>query len=1073
MKILLSSLILALLWLCTPQTSAADVASARESAEKFLLGKHSANKSRSMGPGQPQVRLELSFNDGDVMIFNADKGGFAVVGNNGQIFGYSLTSHFDFESAPTAAQALVEACRQASKKYVAVSSDLPSKIDPLLGETRWHQESPYNLLCPMDEGSGEHCVAGCSPIAMSQIMYYHRYPEHGYGKAFYNWGDKQIGADLTESVYNWAAMKPYYSGAESQDSQLAVAQLVRDAGFALNTNYDLSSSSTANLEPVKALVDHFNYDKSIRRLTQWLFDDEEWYSILFVELAAGRPIFYSAQNGASEGHSLICDGYDADGNLHFNFGWGGNADGYYNPALMQYNKNAEVLINIKPDEGGEVSLDPYCYTDFLYDGTHLNIGFQIQAGGSQNTPYLFAFELTDRSTGKKYNSSVMHSDFAYAWMEMVFDCNTLAIECPDGQYEMRPIVCQGTVDAHSEWRYFHFKQTHQSKVYATFANGLLTSMENTEELHDPIDDGVVCVDNIYFKLDNQTLTAKVVSRNGLRPSYYGDVIIPAQITCEGQSYVVNEIGEKAFEVCRSLKKVFIPKTIEIIAYAAFSRAELYDLEIEEGSCLKRIEEAGLGISCFKDETGGDVNKKILILPEGLQELGNHALGSMNVDDLVVPASVAAIGDMGLSCRAHDIFLNWSQAPEMPYDILTFQRTREGARNMGDCILHVPVGSVASYSATTPWCLYPLDEMNYSEQTINADINGLSYKLRGSAATLCASKDKEYSGVITIPEDVMWNGKKYTVVRVEHAFSGSSVNSVTFPTSVRYMDDFRSCPELQSIIFPENSMLKSFTGAIDCPKLNQVTLPSTLQKIGLESFVKCPGLLSIDLPGSISFMEESFKECSFTDIYAHWLYPPTPLLYGNPNGFFGLVKPLVHVPAESKEHYENSDVWGSFSIVEDSSLKPSVNVDNTNLTAPANENADNYTFDVYNNEGLILSKTISSNPPQQSRAKANTPQAIKVDVSSLSSGNYFYSIRANSHSLGNVYVLEGNIVVPEDFNGIEEIYSPEALIDVYNIQGILIAQSLKYENLHTLSPGIYILKSRTSEGKQRTEKYIIR
>ena len=121
----------------------------------------------------------------------------------------------------------------------------------------------------------------------------------------------------------------------------------------------------------------------------------------------------------------------------------------------------------------------------------------------------------------------------------------------------------------------------------------------------------------------------------------------------------------------------------------------------------------------------------------------------------------------------------------------------------------------------------------------------------------------------------------------------------------------------------------------------------------------------------------------------------------------------------------------------------------------------------------MSKTISSNPPQQSRAKANTPQAIKVDVSSLSSGNYFYSIRANSHSLGNVYVLEGNIVVPEDFNGIEEIYSPEALIDVYNIQGILIAQSLKYENLHTLSPGIYILKFRTSEGKQRTEKYIIR
>jgi len=40
-------------------------------------------------------------------------------------------------------------------------------------ETTWHQNSPYNDFCPLDEGTGERSVAGCPAVTMAQILNYH------------------------------------------------------------------------------------------------------------------------------------------------------------------------------------------------------------------------------------------------------------------------------------------------------------------------------------------------------------------------------------------------------------------------------------------------------------------------------------------------------------------------------------------------------------------------------------------------------------------------------------------------------------------------------------------------------------------------------------------------------------------------------------------------------------------------------------------------------------------------------------------------------------------------------------
>ncbi len=42
----------------------------------------------------------------------------------------------------------------------------------------------------------------------------------------------------------------------------------------------------------------------------------------------GRPIMYAGFDN-SGGHAWILDGYNDNDQFHFNFGWGGQADGWY------------------------------------------------------------------------------------------------------------------------------------------------------------------------------------------------------------------------------------------------------------------------------------------------------------------------------------------------------------------------------------------------------------------------------------------------------------------------------------------------------------------------------------------------------------------------------------------------------------------------------------------------------------------------------------------------------------------------------------------------------------------------
>jgi hypothetical protein len=220
-------------------------------------------------------------------------------------------------------------------------------IEPLI-QTKWNQDAPYNLMCPdskgrvwTDEGFATNnegvysvnniCVTGCVATAMAQMLYYYcenpnlpsTYPAlEGYETRSKEWSMKALPA----TTFDWDAMKLSYNGNETDASATAIATLMRYCGQSVNMDYTLGASE-ASVNPL-VLINVFGFSKNIRQLYRDVYTTSQWEEIIYAELEAKRPVFYSGQ-ADDGGHQFIVDGYDGNGLFHMNWGWGGFHDDEY------------------------------------------------------------------------------------------------------------------------------------------------------------------------------------------------------------------------------------------------------------------------------------------------------------------------------------------------------------------------------------------------------------------------------------------------------------------------------------------------------------------------------------------------------------------------------------------------------------------------------------------------------------------------------------------------------------------------------------------------------------------------
>ena len=130
---------------------------------------------------------------------------------------------------------------------------------------------------------------------------------------------------------------------------------------------------------------------------------------------------------------------------------------------------------------------------------------------------------------------------------------------------------------------------------------------------------------------------------------------------------------------------------------------------------------------------------------------------------------------------------------------------------------------------------------------------------------------EYSGSITIPATVTYDGVAYSVTSIgQQAFAScSSLTAITIPESVTSIGNgaFACCSSLTAITFPEGVTSIGDDAFSLCSSLTTITLPEGVTSIASSAFYGCSSLTAITLPeGVTSIGDYAFCSCSsLTDI----------------------------------------------------------------------------------------------------------------------------------------------------------------------------------------------------------------
>ena len=264
-----------------------------------------------------------------------------------------------------AATADIRAAWQALLPGSGHSSGRPTgatAVNPLVA-TRWNQAPYYNDLCPYDTPGGGRSVSGCVATAMVQVMKFWNYPATGAGFHSYNTASfGTLTANFGTTTYQWGSMPNNVNAANA-----AVATLMYHAGVSVDMGYSASSSNAYVISAATsvpncaeyALKTYFGYRPTMQGIKRMNYSDAQWLSLMKAELDASRPIVY-AGFGTGGGHCFVADGYDNNNFLHFNWGWGGQSDGYFalnalNPGSLGagggaggFNSGQQALIGIQP-----------------------------------------------------------------------------------------------------------------------------------------------------------------------------------------------------------------------------------------------------------------------------------------------------------------------------------------------------------------------------------------------------------------------------------------------------------------------------------------------------------------------------------------------------------------------------------------------------------------------------------------------------------------------------------------------------------------------------------------------------
>lgn len=195
--------------------------------------------------------------------------------------------------------------------------------------TRWNQEGLYSMYCPSD------CLAGCAPVAISQICSFLEYPTNinytpagATGYTYLNWN-----AIKQESILN--------GGHQTSEGYMPqVALLIRYWGYKLDVDYEENEPAGVGpehtIDIMQQMMPSQVSDLNDYNVDNVINDLNDGNKIIFMCGYARYYHIWLVIPKYVDGHAWVVDGYirqrqngEVTKYIHCNWGWGGLRNGYF------------------------------------------------------------------------------------------------------------------------------------------------------------------------------------------------------------------------------------------------------------------------------------------------------------------------------------------------------------------------------------------------------------------------------------------------------------------------------------------------------------------------------------------------------------------------------------------------------------------------------------------------------------------------------------------------------------------------------------------------------------------------
>ena len=366
--------------------------------------------------------------------------------------------------------------KEVRSKATATTPQRPikRKVEPLL-TCKWSQYDPFNKYTPLS--NGQHTPTGCVATATAQVMFYNKWPKNRPQDYIASTGD-----DAKKSAtYWWDEMKNTTNEMRTEHSRQAVGVLMSDIGKAVNMRYYYRGSDSNLQYACNALRDKFDY--TVRYLDKNFLPANDFLNEVMQEISDGYPVLV-----VGGPHAFVYDGYDEQGLIHTNWGWGGENDGYFDINIVTLNVSGFALnsgtfwddisvVFAHPNDGKatpfkdiERGLDARTTTSLTIDKTEANrsesFSAKIEKLGSYSSvkgelgvftgKVALALYNDKNEQVKIFNSTASDQTWASIFTSMSFDVADINFKgIADGNYRLVPVFSEmldTKTKEHGDWK---------------------------------------------------------------------------------------------------------------------------------------------------------------------------------------------------------------------------------------------------------------------------------------------------------------------------------------------------------------------------------------------------------------------------------------------------------------------------------------------------------------------------------------------------------------------------------------------------------------------------------------------